>query len=234
MRTPWACACSRVRCSSRAGQRALQRQTQLVAQRLRVVAQMRVGAFDAVPAQHRGTEAGAAAAQRQVPVRQLLVAAGAGPERLPLAQAVPQPGELIGVGLADPQRGGVVVAGRRAVLQHQQGHRAAGELGQRGVQGAHLGQRIDRVAQRVAPGAQLLGLQRVPLGQAGLPALRGHQRGDDRVHDQHRAQQQRMLAQVDGEGAARRHERPVEGQHGHACSTPARPRPAATATPRPN
>ena len=57
-------------------------------------------------------------------------------------------------------------------------------------------QRILGVAQRLAPGAQLLGARawrRLPR----LAAQARHQRGHDGVDHQHRAEQQRMLAQVD-------------------------------------
>ena len=121
---------------------------------------------------------------------------------------MPKPRQFVGIGFADAQRGAVVVGLRHTLLQHEHRRRAAADAGERALQGTHLRERVDRIAQRVAPGAQLLRLQRLALGDAGLLALRGHQHGDDRIDDQHRSEQQGMLAQVDRERMARWYEGP--------------------------
>ena len=174
-------------------------------------------------AQHRRAQAFAAAAQRQVPVGLAGMATGARAERLARSQAMPQAQGLIGVGRADAQHGIVVLPRGQRVTQQQQGHVVARGLLQRLLQRAGMGERILGVPQRLAPGAQGLGARGMAARAAGLQPQPCHEQRDDGVDQQHRAEQQRVLTQVNREGPSRRHEEPVEAQHGQCAAGHAGP-----------
>ena len=78
--------------------------------------------------------------------------------------------------------------------------------------------RLGGIAQRFDECAQVVGAMRQALRAAGQAALARHQRGHQGADQQHRAEQQRVLAQMDVEAAARRHEEPVEGEHRHCVA----------------
>ena len=151
------------------------------------------------------------AAQRQVPGCLFVMTTGARAQRLAVACAVPKAGLLVAV--QRPQGLGLAIGHSGGLGQQQQAAGLVRHARQRGLQQRTLRARVVDRAQRVAELAQLVGLQRLlPLGRGQL-ALARHQQRDDPAHGQHRAQQQRVLPQVDREAAARRHEGDVEGLH---------------------
>jgi hypothetical protein len=198
--------------------RAFERQAHLVGQRLGVGAQQLGVVAVTARRQLRGPPGCAAAAQRQVPVRLVLVAAAARAERGGLARAQPQACARIAVGLAEPGGGMFVVARRQGRAQHQQARRRAGQRHQRGLQVERTRQRVVGVAQRIAHLAQLARLRRRALLAFGQPALARHQGGNDPGHREHGAEQPGMLVQADAETAARRHEAPVESKYRERAS----------------
>src|SRR5688572_10366247 len=75
--------------------RALQRQAELVAQRLCLSANLFVCRVGVRKADHRSTECGVAPSKREVPLAQFRMPAGTRPERDSLTQTLPQPGALV-------------------------------------------------------------------------------------------------------------------------------------------
>ena len=127
---------------------------------------------------------------------------------------MPKAFELLRCGHTEQLHAVCIVGLRHRRLQDQQLDCSTAEFGERLLQQRRIGERIGRVAQRVAEAAQLLGLLCMTSRMLGSSTLQRDQRGDDPGDEQHRAEQQRVLAQVDDEGAARRHENPIEREHG--------------------
>ena len=155
------------------GLQALEGHAHQVAERLCVQAQQ--GVVFMHVADHDRAAAAVAALHRQVPGRQLAVAVRAGPHRLALSHAVPQPGALVGVHRPDQRRGLRVFMRRQLGLERKHGHRLLRQRRHRVAQAAQVRERLGGIAQRLAPLAQLLGAtgsdRRAPMpAGAGAPS----------------------------------------------------------------
>ncbi len=172
------------------GRLALQGQAHLVAQGLGMGAQLGVGMQGVRQDQQGRAMAGQAAAQGQVPGPQLLVAPGTGAEGHALAPAGPEAGQLVRVRIADQQLAlGQAVLTRQGSGAQQQGR----GRGQQGVE-LPLQQRsgLDgglAVPQRLAQGAQLVGLLGMAARGVRLAPQPAQQHGHQPGQRQHGRQQ---------------------------------------------
>lgn len=181
---------------------ALQSLAHLIAQGLKMGAQLRSRAARAQAGQQGGACRATAPAQRQVDVGLFLVRAAAMAQGPALARAQRKTGLLVGVdgtqwrGIGQPQR-----------------HRAVGNLAQQFLQPPQVHQRIGGIAQQITPGAQ----GRFAAGGLAGPrrgaTLAQQQQAHQGIHAQQGQKQQGVTLQVHRPVAARRHEPPIEGRH---------------------